>query len=335
MSPKKALAAKVDKAAKSRHRSRKLDSAWKDVIERFFKDLMALLFPRIYDVIDFSKKIEFLNTTMRPVEPFGDTGDRIADVLVKVKLKSGEYDYIYLFIHIEVQSQYFEKMMERLYIYNYRYYDRVLKYGIPVISMLILTDENENYRPYEHKFVFSDFKLSMEVPMVKILDFQLNQNLRDRLAKSTSPIALVIRTQLKSIELKKADDETKFAAAKELVRECYKEGYSREEIHTLIKFLVWVIRTSKKYEELLKEEIRNIEEERNMSYMLPWEVTAEKRGMRKGRKEGMEKGMEKGRNNEKRETAKKMFELGIDIDKIMKATGLKKETIKKLAAETH
>jgi len=63
--------------------------------------------------------------------------------------------------------------------------------------------------------------------------------------------------------------------------------------------------------------------------MLPWEVTAEKRGLRKGRKEGMEKG----RNNEKRETAKKMFELGIDIDKIMKATGLEKETIKKLAAE--
>jgi len=80
-----------------------------------------------------------------------------------------------------------------------------------------------------------------------------------------------------------------------------------------------------------------------MPYMLPWEVTAERRGMRKGRKEGKDAGIKEGKDAGIKEgkeagikeTAKKMAEIGIDIDKIMKATGLKREVIEKLAAVSH
>ncbi len=45
---------------------------------------------------------------------------------------------------------------------------------------------------------------------------------------------------------------------------------------------------------------------------------------------GMEKGMEKGKKEGILETAKNLKNIGIDIDKIAKATGLTKEEIEKL-----
>jgi predicted transposase/invertase (TIGR01784 family) len=323
MSPRKQLKKEAGKSKKGRRKRRKLDSAWKEVIEKFFEDIMELLFPKIYDTIDFSKKFEFLDTAMRPIAAFGDHGDRAADVLVKVQLKGGEYNYIRLFIHIEVQGERRENLMERIYIYNYRSFDKRLEAGIPVISLLILADDDENYRPDEYKVSFCDFKLRMKIPMVKIIDFKLKKELREKLEKSTSPIAVVIRTQLKSMELKKADDKAKLAAARELMRECYREGYSRDVVHTMVKFLVWVIRSSKEYEKQIKEEIKKIEEEFNMPYVIPWERTAERRGRKKGRVEG------------KKETARKMLDDGLPIERIAQYTGLLYQEIEQLSAAAH
>ncbi len=325
MSPRKPLipaAGKAQKGSRKRQR-RKLDSAWKEVIEKFFKDTVELLFPKIYDVIDFSKKFDFLDTTMRPLAPFGHHGDRAADVLVKVQLKSGEYNYIRLFIHIEVQGERRKNLMERIYIYNYRFFDKRLEDGVPVVSLLILADDDKNYRPDEYKVSFCDFELRMKIPMVKLIDFKLKKEMKEKLEKSSSPIAVVIRTQLKSMELKKADGKTKLAAVRELMREFYNVGYSKDVVHTMVQFLQWVIRSSRREEKQLKEEIKKIEEEFNMPYMISWERSAERRGIRKG----IEKGMEK----KAKETAKNLLAMGIDVDKIVKATGLKKETIETLS----
>jgi DNA repair protein RadC len=68
------------------------------------------------------------------------------------------------------------------------------------------------------------------------------------------------------------------------------------------------------------------------------EEIGEKKGYRKGKREGkkegkqigLEQGMEKGKKEEKNETAKNLLTMGIDIDIIAKATGLKKHEIEKL-----
>ncbi len=111
------------------------------------------------------------------------------------------------------------------------------------------------------------------------------------------------------------------------MREFYNAGYSKEVFHTMVQFLEMVIRSTSREEKQLKEEIKKIEEEFNMPYMISWEKTAERRGMRKGREKGREEG--------KKETAKNLLAMGIDIDKIVKATGLKKEAVKTLASTYH
>ncbi|MCX6584437.1 MAG: hypothetical protein NT166_30065 [Candidatus Aminicenantes bacterium] len=325
MSPRKQLKNKSKLGGKRR---KKEDSAWKEIIEKFFEELMQLLFPGIHDAIDFSKPREFLNTEMRPIAPFNDMGDRTADVLVKVQLKSGTYSYICIFIHIEVQSEPQEHFMERMYIYNYRYYDKRLEIGTPVISLAILTDDDENYRPNEYRVSFCDFDLRMKIPIVKIMDFKWEKRHRERLEKATGPMALVIKAQLKSIELKKAGEDIRYEAVKELIRECYRAGYSSNDIYPLVKFIEWVIRISKENEKRLKEEIVKIEEVYNMPYLASWERSARRKGKIEGKVEGLEEGMVK----KAKETARNLLEMHFDIDKIAKVTGLKKEEVKKLAS---
>jgi len=61
MKPKKQVKKKAVRAER-----RKYDPAWKEVIEKLFE--------------------QFLDTGMRPINPFSDMGDQAADVLVKVQL---------------------------------------------------------------------------------------------------------------------------------------------------------------------------------------------------------------------------------------------------------
>ncbi len=303
-------------------RRKKEDSAWKEIIEKFFEELLGLLFPDIHDAIDFSKTPEFLNTEMRPIAPFSDMGNRTADVLVKVQLKSGTYSYIRIFIHIEVQAEPREYFMERMYIYNYRYYDKRLEIGTPVISVAILTDDDDNYRPDEYRVSFCGFDLRMKIPVVKIMDFKWKKEHRERLEKATGPMALVIKAQIKSIELKKAGEDTRYETVKELIRECYRAGYSSADIYPLVKFIEWVIRISRENEKRLKEEIVKIEEDYNMPYLASWERSAR----RKGKIEGYEEGMEK----KAKDDAKKMIDRGFDLEVVMDISGLSKEEIMKL-----
>ncbi|MBQ9267001.1 MAG: Rpn family recombination-promoting nuclease/putative transposase [Clostridia bacterium] len=54
------------------------------------------------------------------------------------------------------------------------------------------------------------------------------------------------------------------------------------------------------------------------------------KGMEKGMQKGMQKGLAEGEKNKQLEIAKKMKEMQIDVDTIVKATGLEKEEIEKL-----
>ena len=126
------------------------DSAWKDVIEELFKWFLEFFFPDIHQDIDFSKKPQFLSNELRKMFKGSKVGKRFADVLVKVYLKDGSTQCI--FIHIEVQGTPDEGLPERIYVYNYRIYDHYRKLNEELISLVILTDEDSNFRPDEYYF---------------------------------------------------------------------------------------------------------------------------------------------------------------------------------------
>ena len=53
-------------------------------------------------------------------------------------------------------------------------------------------------------------------------------------------------------------------------------------------------------------------------------------GMKKGLQEGLQKGLQEGKTSEKKDIAKKMLEIGMNVEQIMKITDLSKEEIEKL-----
>ncbi len=155
---------------------------------------------------------------------------------------------------------------------------------------------------------------------VKLLDYKYNPELIAKLENSHSPMALVVKSQLKSLELKGADSEKKFEALKELIRLCYKEKYSSDDTHLIIKFFTLLIRVPDIYKKSLRQVVRQAEEEFKMEYELPWIRDAAKKAEKKGEKNGIIK------------TAKKMLKNGMEISKIIEYTGLKKAEIEKLCA---
>ena len=137
---------KIQEALKKKKASkkRKYDSAWKNIIRKLFKDFLEFFFPEIYQAIDFTKEIHFLDKELNEIDPDSNIGDRVADVLVKVYLKDGSSKYIFIFIHLEVQSQPIQNFMEKMYIYNFRTFDLNIEDRTAVISVAILADEDAN-----------------------------------------------------------------------------------------------------------------------------------------------------------------------------------------------
>jgi len=294
------------------------DAAWKDIIEEHFEQFMEFFFPAIHNDIDFTKKPEILSKELRKIVPESKTGKRFADILIKVYLKDGSSKCICIFAHIEVQGTRRPNFMERIFIYYYRTYDKYKETGTEVISLAILTDEDDQYRPDEYLFSRWGFYHRLKIPIVKIIDFKNKEELHEKLATSLNPMAMIVNAQLKSFEVKKGDDTQKFDVKRELIRRCYKHGYDKRFIGSLLHFIDLIFRLPESLERKLSEDIINLEEEHKMPQVTSWEKIAKKDGRKEGRTE------------EKKEIAKKMLLDGLTIETITKYTGLTETQIKAL-----
>jgi hypothetical protein len=297
------------------------DSAWKEVIEKLFDPFLSFFFPEIHKDIDFDKPIEFLKDELRQIDPDNKLGKRIADALVKVHLKNGGVECLSVLVHIEVEGNPRSKFMERMFVYYYRIFDRLKDKGMEIVSLGILTDDEKNVRPDEFSVNRWGFQLRMKIPIVKMTDYQWDEHKKKELEYSTNPMSMVVRAQLKCHAIKGTDDERRYAAKCELLRECRRRNYGCDGTRTLFRYIGWVIRLPYELERKLIQEINRLEEEKQMQYIPVWE--------KKAWDEGVAVGIEKERFN----TAKKMIQMGIEINIIAAVTEIPIEEIKNLAVE--
>ena len=332
------MSKEVQHTSKKTTERREYDSAWKDIMEEHFESFLEFFFEDIHRDIDFSKGYEFLSQELRKIIRDNKVGKRLADVLVKVYLKDGSAKYICIFIHIEIQGKKVPDFMLRIYIYNYRIFDKYKDKDVEVISLAVLTDEDEDYRPDERSVKRWKFELRLKIPIVKIIDYKIKKELIEKLESSTNPMAMVVKAQLRSYEAKRSDNNQKFNIKKDLIRQCLERGYTRKQIESLIKFIDWIITLPEGLENQLADEIEKIEEESKMTYVTSWERIAEKKGRLEGIIEGKKEGIIEGERKGKREgiregkllTAKKLLKNGVPIDIIRKATGFSREKIEGL-----
>lgn len=247
------------------------DEAWKEIIEKLFPDFLAFFFPQIYKDIDFSKGFEFLDKELQKILKRSEVGKKIVDKLVKVYLNDGSEKW--LLIHIEVQDYQQENFSERIYIYNYRIFDRYRK---EVISLALLTDANRNYRPTKFRISRWGFELSFQFPIIKLIDYQEKW---EELEQNPNPFSIVVMSFLKTIETK-GDEQQRYSWKKRFLIELYNRGLSRDNIFFLYQFIDMLMNLPDELENALTEEIVKIEEDRKMSIV----TSAE----RKGRIEGLQ-----------------------------------------------
>jgi len=256
------------------------DSPWKEAMEHYFEAFIGFFFPEIHKGTDWTRGYEFLDKELEKIVRDAETGRRIADKLVKVFLADGTETW--LLIHIEIQGYIEELFDERMYIYNYRLFDR---YRTDVVSLAVMTDPDEKYRPglYVRKRWGCD--LTFKFPVVKVSDYGKNWN---ALESNPNPFSIVVMAHLKARELGKGREEERKQWKIRLVRTLYERGYDRKDILELFRFIDWLLILPEDLEEQFTEEIIQLGEEKKMPYITSVERFGYKRGIQEGLQQGIQ-----------------------------------------------
>ncbi len=179
---------------------------------------MVFFFPQVHALIDWGKDYEFLDKELQKVVRNAELGQRLVDKLVKVYLRNGETTHLY--IHIEVQAQVDKKFGERLFVYHYRLFDR---YNRQIITLAILGDDQEEWRPDSFSYEQGGCRLSFQFPVIKLLDYRKRWK---ELEQSRNPFSIIVRTHLKGLETRRSPAK-RLQWKIRLYKALHKSNYSR------------------------------------------------------------------------------------------------------------
>jgi len=253
------------------------DNPWKDVLEYFFRDFLAFFFPEAHAAIDWSRKYESLDKELQQIVSESELGLRLADKLFKVWLDDGREAWI--LIHIEIQNQRDPGFAERMFVYNYRIYDR---HRQPVISLAVMGDEDPMWRPNQFGYGMFGCTMAIQFPVVKLLDYT---GQGDQLETAPNPFAAVVLAHLKTQETR-ADPGSRRAWKFRLIKSLYGRGLGGEQVRLLFRFLDAIINLPEELEEALGVDLAEFEMERMMPYVSSIERIAREKGKAEGKIEG-------------------------------------------------
>ncbi len=251
------------------------DSPWKEILEQYFENFMAFFFPEAHLNIDWSSEYTFLDKELEKIVRDAELGSRRVDKLARVRRINGEEAYV--MAHIEIQGTYESDFAKRMYVYNYRLFDR---YDAKIASMAVLTDDRKKWKPKRYSYKLWGSKAGLEFPVIKLLDYQ---NDFDKLAQDNNPFAIVVMAHLKTIETRK-EPERRFRWKLNLIKMLYQRGYSKLNVLNLFRFIDWIMALPEEMEDDFDQKVTEYKEERKMRYV----THIERMGIKKGREQGLQ-----------------------------------------------
>ena len=256
------------------------DSPWKDALETYFTEFLALLFPAIHQQVDWSKGYTPLDKELQQITVDANSGRRYADKLIKVH--AHDQSETWVLIHVEVQGEPESAFAERMYTYQYRLRDR---YGVDVVSMAVLADTRKTFRPTTFHYQRWGCEVAFTFPMAKLIDWEAQW---ETLATSDNVFALVVMAQLHAKRL--TDGNARAQAKLTLVRLMFERHYRREQIQQLFTVIDWMIQLPGGLEPIFRQAVYEIQEATNMPYLNTFERHGIEQGLLQGREEGREEG---------------------------------------------
>ena len=260
-----------------------MDSGWKDVIEDFTEDFFRFYLPEIHQGIDFAQGVKFLDRELNEILSDSDNVRREADRLLEVRLNNGQAEWI--LIHIEVQGCRDKSFAQRMYVYNYRIFD---KHRRKVVSIALLIDSNRSFRPARFQTELFGCEIRFTFPVIKLMDFD-----RPGIEDNDSPFAIITRVQLAKLKSEK-DPDKRYSFRMDLTKELYNRNYRKEQVVRLYRFIDYVLKLPKPKALQFKKEMELFEEARTMPYISSTERIAREEGMLQGIQQGIQKGINEG-----------------------------------------
>lgn len=253
------------------------NSPWKELLEENLRETLAFFFPEVYSEIDWERDYEVLRQELLPAAPSG--GKRIADVVVKTFSGGGDERYL----HGEVQGQKEPGFERRIYTYNSRIDDKV---GLPVISFVLLIDEDPAWRPERYEATLCGKTRYLEFHSRKIIDWLGKE---EELKAHANPVGLFVLAQLASMRTKKDDEgraEAKFGMIL-LLQERFDDETERGRWY---RYLDWLLSLPREYDLQVWDRVRALKGE-----TMPYVTFAERYAKEVGKDEGLAEGLAEGR----------------------------------------
>ena len=255
------------------------DSPWKEALDVFFKAFLELFFPEAHADIDWDRECESLDKELQQIVPEVEVGRRYVDKLVKVWLKSGAEQWV--LVHVEVQMSSDGKFPWRMYVYNYRLFD---KYNKEVASFAVLGDDRPDWRPNRFGYRRWGVEVDFRFPIVKLLDFATR---RSELEASDNPFATVVLAHLDTQETRQDAGERKDRKFR-LIKRLRHRGWNEGQVRQLFKLIDWLMELPAPLADELWNEVQQYEEKEQM----PFITFPERYGRIEGRAEGLVDGIE-------------------------------------------
>lgn len=153
------------------------DTPWKDAVTRYFPEFMSFYFPDAHAEIDWLRPYVFLEQELAQVVQDSELGKRLVDKLVRVAKHGGAEQWV--FVHIDIQGSFDRDFAERVFVYNYRIYDR---YRRPVASLVLLADASASWKPASYHYKLFGCEVGIRFPLVKLNEYaaDIAQLLREK-----------------------------------------------------------------------------------------------------------------------------------------------------------
>lgn len=304
------------------------DAAWKTILEAFEEEIVELLFPEIYNKINWNVKSEALDNELLEIQKdiFNkeEAEKIISDKIIKVRMKDKETKI--LFIHVEVQSYSSTENVfaERMFRYFYRIWDKFrYKYedNSEIVGSAIYTYKGTAGKDKKYIYKLSDLEDDILIYNFRSIDVE-DLNLDN--ISSENPLKLVFKMAKRLLETSANNNEI-FLAKVELFNELvnFDKVKTIDQRKALTYFLEYLfLIQDKKLSEKFKE-IKN-----NTKGVAP--MTIDEIREKYLKKEGREEGIERG----KIEAAISLLDL-LDDEIISERIGLDLDLVKKLRKENN
>ncbi|QVL49772.1 MAG: DUF4351 domain-containing protein [Thiocapsa sp.] len=255
------------------------DSPWKTVLERYFPDFLAFFFPDAHADIDWTHGYSLLDKELQKVVRDAELGRRWADSLIRVTSREGGEDW--LLVHVEVQGRNQADFARRMFVYNYRIYDR---YAKPVVSLAVLAEPSRS-KHGEFGYARWGCRMGLRFPLVSLAAYRTR---RTELESSANPFAVVTLAHLSARETAGSPTD-RYQAKLGLIRSLYRRGFARQDILELFRFIDWVLTLPEGLEQQLWCEVQQFDEEKHMHYLSSIERMAQQKGIEQGTGQGQAK----------------------------------------------